>query len=56
MLDDAGERFVDAVALFLLTAQQRDAFAVFANARQRVAIFGFAWFLFSETATKWRPM
>ena len=34
------ERLVDAVALFLLAAEQRDAFAVLAHAGQRVAIFG----------------
>ena len=35
-----GEGLVDAVALFLLAAQQRDAFAVLAHAGQRVAVFG----------------
>ena len=31
---------VDAVALFLFAAEQRDAFAVLAHARQRIAVFG----------------
>ena len=35
-----GKGLVDAVALFLLAAEQRDAFAVLAHARQRVAVFG----------------
>ncbi len=35
-----GEGLVDAVALLLLAAEQRDALAVFAHARQRVAEFG----------------
>jgi hypothetical protein len=43
---------VDAVALFLLAAEQRDAFAVLAHARQRVADSASAWFLSSETCTK----
>ena len=34
------EGLVDAVALFLLAAEQRDAFAVLAHARQRIAVFG----------------
>ena len=35
-----GKGLVDAVALFLLAAEQRDALAVLAHPRQRVAVFG----------------
>ena len=44
-----GEVLVDAAALLLLAAEQRDALAVFAHARQRVAEFGFRLvFLFGD--------
>ena len=38
---DFAESPVDAVAFFLLASQQRDAFAVFAHAGQRITILGF---------------
>jgi hypothetical protein len=52
-----GEGLVDAVALFLLAAEQRDAFAVLAHARQRSSgTPASAWFLSSDTCTKLRPI
>jgi len=50
------EILVDAASLLPSPAEQGDALAVFAHARQRVANSASAWFFSSESSTKMAPM